>query len=62
MSELIGLSGASLAGYALLPAAGFMVLGGIQIGAIGVILYFSARYRGLVCPTHAASPMDGAGW
>ena len=93
MSELIGLSGASLAGYAylpqirhlvreqcsagisraafslwllasvlmtihalLLPAAVFIVLGGIQIGAIGVILFFSARYRGLVCPTHAASP------
>jgi uncharacterized protein with PQ loop repeat len=93
MSELIGLSGASLAGYAylpqirhliheqcsagisrgafslwllasvlmtihavLLPAVVFMVLGGIQIGAIGVILFFSARYRGLVCPTHAASP------
>lgn len=93
MSELIGLSGASLAGYAylpqirhlvseqcsagisrgafslwllasvlmtihalLLPAAVFVVLGGIQIGAIGVIVFFSARYRGLVCPTHAASP------
>ena len=93
MSELIGLSGASLAGYAylpqirhlvhercsagisrgafslwllasvlmtihavMLPAAVFIVLGGIQIGAIGVILFFSARYRGLVCPTHAASP------
>lgn len=93
MSELIGLSGASLAGYAylpqirhlvrercsagisrgafslwllasvlmtihavMLPAAVFIVLGGIQIGAIGVILFFSARYRGLVCPSHAASP------
>ena len=93
MSELIGLSGASLAGYAylpqirhlirehcsagisrgafslwllasvlmtihalLLPAAVFIVLGVIQIGAIAVILVFSARYRGLACPTHAASP------
>ena len=93
MSELIGLSGASLAGYAylpqirhlvreqcsagisrgafslwllasvlmtihalLLPAAVFIVLGKIQIGAIGVILFFSTRYRRLVCPTHAASP------
>ena len=93
MSELIGLSGASLAGYAylpqirhlirercsagisrgafllwllasllmtihavLLPAAVFIVLGGIQIGAISIILVFSARYRGLVCATHAMSP------
>ena len=87
MSELIGLSGASLAGYAylpqirhliqercsagisrhafllwllasvlmtfhavLLPALVFIVLGGVQIGAISVILFYSARYRGLVCP------------
>jgi uncharacterized protein with PQ loop repeat len=93
MSELIGLSGASLAGYAylpqirhlirercsagisrgafslwlfasvlmtihavLLPAAVFIVLGGVQIGAISIILVYSARYRGLVCPTHALSP------
>ncbi len=63
MSELIGLSGASLAGYAylpqirlLLPAAVFIVLGGIQIGAISVILFFSARYRGLACPTHTLNP------
>jgi hypothetical protein len=40
----------------LLPAAVFIVLGGIQIGAITVILFFSARYRGLACPTHAVSP------
>jgi hypothetical protein len=32
------------------------VLGGIQIGAISIILVFSARYRGLVCATHAMSP------
>jgi uncharacterized protein with PQ loop repeat len=93
MSELIGLSGASLAGYAylpqirhliqercsagisrrafwlwllasvlvtvhavLLPALVFIVLGGIQIGAISVILFYSARYRGLVCPLHAVNP------
>jgi uncharacterized protein with PQ loop repeat len=93
MSELIGLSGASLAGYAylpqirhlihercsagisrnafslwllasllmtvhalLLPALVFIVLGAIQIGAISVILVYSARYRGLVCPSHARSP------
>ena len=93
MSELIGLSGASLAGYAylpqirhlirekcsagisrsafslwllasvlmtvhavLLPALVFVVLGAIQIGAISVILVYSARYRGLVCPSHAMNP------
>jgi uncharacterized protein with PQ loop repeat len=93
MSELIGLSGASLAGYAylpqirhlirercsagisrgafslwllasllmtihavLLPATVFVVLGAIQIGAISIILVYSARYRGLVCPTHARNP------
>jgi uncharacterized protein with PQ loop repeat len=93
MSELIGLSGASLAEYAylpqirhlihercsagisrnafslwlfasllmtvhavLLPALVFIVLGAIQIGAISVILVYSARYRGLVCPSHARSP------
>ena len=93
MSELIGLGGASLAGYAylpqirhlihercsagisrnafslwlfasllmtvhavLLPALVFIVLGAIQIGAISVILVYSARYRGLVCPSHARSP------
>jgi uncharacterized protein with PQ loop repeat len=93
MSELIGLSGASLAGYAylpqirhliqarcsagisrnafslwlfasilmtihavLLPALVFIVLGTIQIGAISVILVYSARYRGLVCPSHARNP------
>ena len=93
MSELLGLSGASLAGYAylpqirhlirercsagisrsafslwllasvlmtihalLLPALVFIVLGAIQIGAISVILVYSARYRGLVCPIHARSP------
>jgi uncharacterized protein with PQ loop repeat len=93
MSELIGLSGASLAGYAylpqithlireqcsagisrrafalwlaasilmtihavLLPALVFIVLGGIQIGAISTILVYSARYRGLVCPVHALDP------
>lgn len=44
----------------LLPAAVFVVLGGIQIGAIGVILFFSARYRGLGCPTHAANPAHGS--
>jgi uncharacterized protein with PQ loop repeat len=93
MSELLGLSGASLAGYAylpqishlirercsagisrraftlwlaasvlmtvhavLLPAMVFIVLGVIQIAAITTILVYSARYRGLVCPTHAVSP------
>ena len=93
MSELIGLSGASLAGYAylpqirhlihercsagisrgafalwlfasvlmtihalLLPSLVFIVLGAIQIGAISVILVYSARYRGLVCPSHALDP------
>jgi uncharacterized protein with PQ loop repeat len=93
MSELIGLSGALLAGYAylpqirhlirehcsagisrrafslwllasllmtahavMLPAAVFIVLGAIQIGAISMILVFSARYRGAVCATHALSP------
>ena len=93
MSELIGLSGASLAGYAylpqirhlirercsagisrrafalwllasvlmtihavLLPSLVFVVLGAIQIGAISVILICSARYRGLVCPSHALDP------
>src|SRR6188472_2436325 len=93
MSELIGLSGASLAGYAylpqirhliqercsagisrhafllwllastlmtihavLLPALVFIVLGAVQIGAIGAILFYSARYRGLVCPAHALDP------
>lgn len=93
MSELLGLSGASLAGYAylpqishlireqcsagisrrafalwflasilmtvhalLLPAPVFIVLGVIQIAAISTILFYSARYRGLVCPTHALNP------
>lgn len=93
MSELIGLSGASLAGFAylpqirhlirqrcsagisrhafslwllasvlmtihavLLPALVFIVLGGIQIGAISVILFYSARYRGLACPLHKLNP------
>jgi uncharacterized protein with PQ loop repeat len=93
MSELIGLTGASLAGYAylpqithliraqcsagisrsafavwlfasilmtvhavLLPAPVFIALGAIQIVAITTILVYSARYRGLVCPTHAMSP------
>jgi uncharacterized protein with PQ loop repeat len=93
MSELLGLSGASLAGYAylpqinhlireqcsagisrrafalwlaasvlmtihaiLLPALVFIVLGVVQLGAITTILVYSARYRGLVCPTHALSP------
>jgi len=93
VSELIGLSGASLAGYAylpqirhliqercsagisrsafllwllasvlmtihavLLPALVFIVLGAVQIGAIGVLLFYSARYRGLVCPAHALDP------
>ena len=93
MSELIGLTGASLAGYAylpqithlfreqcsagisrsafaiwllasilmtvhavLLPALVFIALGAIQIVAITTILVYSARYRGLVCPTHAMSP------
>jgi hypothetical protein len=40
----------------LLPALVFIVLGGIQIGAISVILVYSARYRGLVCPLHALNP------
>lgn len=93
MSELIGLAGASLAGYAylpqishlirehcsagisrsafaiwlfasvlmtihavLLPAMVFIALGAIQICAITTILVFSARFRGLVCTTHALSP------
>ena len=93
MSELIGLTGATLAGYAylpqithlireqcsagisrsaftiwllasvlmtahaiLLPAVVFIALGAIQIGAITTILIYSARYRGLVCPTHLRSP------
>lgn len=93
MSELIGLTGASLAGYAylpqithlireqcsagisrsaftiwllasvlmtvhaiLLPAVVFIALGAIQIVAITTILVYSARYRGLVCPTHLRSP------
>jgi uncharacterized protein with PQ loop repeat len=93
MSELIGLSGASIAGYAylpqithlireqcsagisrkafalwfgasilmtihavLLPALVFIVLGAIQIAAISVILVYSAKYRGMVCPLHAANP------
>jgi uncharacterized protein with PQ loop repeat len=93
MSELIGLTGASLAGYAylpqithlireqcsagisrrafaiwllasvlmtihavLLPALVFIALGTIQIVAITIILVYSARYRGLVCPTHALDP------
>jgi uncharacterized protein with PQ loop repeat len=93
MSELIGLTGAALAGYAylpqishlireqcsagisrsafaiwllasvlmtvhavLLPAVVFIALGGIQIVAITTILLYSARYRGLVCATHALSP------
>lgn len=93
MSELIGLTGASLAGYAylpqishlirercsagisrsafaiwllasvlmtvhaiLLPAVVFIALGAIQICAIATILIFSARYRGLVCVTHALRP------
>jgi uncharacterized protein with PQ loop repeat len=93
MSELIGLTGASLAGYAylpqithlirehcsagisrraftiwllasvlmtvhavLLPAVVFIALGAIQIAAITAILVYSARYRGLVCPTHALNP------
>jgi hypothetical protein len=37
----------------LLPATVFVVLGAIQIGAITIILVYSARYRGLVYPTHA---------
>lgn len=93
MSELIGLSGASLAGYAylpqirhlvhercsagisrrafsiwliasilmtihavLLPALVFIVLGAIQIGAITVILFCSAKYSGRVCPAHQVNP------
>jgi len=93
MSELIGLTGASLAGYAylpqithlvreqcsagisrsafaiwllasvlmtvhalLLPALVFIALGAIQMVAITTILVYSARYRGLVCPTHLRSP------
>lgn len=93
MSELIGFTGASLAGYAylpqithlirqqcsagisrsaftiwllasilmtvhaiLLPAVVFIALGAIQIGAITIILTYSARYRGLVCLTHQRSP------
>ena len=93
MSELIGLSGASLAGYAylpqirhllrercsagisrrafalwllasalmtlhalLLPAVVFIVLGAVQLGAISVILVYSAKYRGLTCPSHAMNP------
>jgi uncharacterized protein with PQ loop repeat len=93
MSELIGLTGASLAGYAylpqishlisqkcsagisrrafalwfvasilmtihavLLPALVFIVLGIVQIGAISTILFYSARYRGMVCPFHALDP------
>ena len=97
MSELIGLAGASLAGYAylpqirhlirercsagisrgafllwllasvlmtvhalLLPALVFIALGAIQIAAITTILVYSARYRGLVCPAHAANPARGS--
>lgn len=97
MSELIGLSGASIAGYAylpqithlireqcsagisrrafilwfaapilmtihalLLPAVVFIVLGVIQIGATSTILVYTARYRGLVCPSHALSPARDA--
>ena len=90
MSELIGLSGASLAGYAylpqirhliqercsagisrrafllwllasvlmtvhalLLPALVFIVLGGIQIGAISVILFLAPGIAGSSAPcTH----------
>ncbi len=93
MSELIGLTGASLAGCAylpqirhlvhercsagisrsafaiwlvasilmtihavLLPATVFIALGAIQIGAITVILFYSARYRGSACPAHQLNP------
>lgn len=93
MSELLGMTGASLAGLAylpqirhltqercsagisrwafamwlaasvlmtvhalMLPAIVFIALGAIQIGAISTILFYSARYRGHVCPTHARDP------
>jgi uncharacterized protein with PQ loop repeat len=98
LSELIGLGGASLAGYAYLPqithlirercSAGisrrafilwflasilitihavfisaivFIVLGVIQIGATSTIVVYSARYKGLVCPIHAAGALPAPG-
>jgi uncharacterized protein with PQ loop repeat len=98
LSELIGLGGASLAGYAYLPqithlirercSAGisrrafilwflasilitihavfisaivFILLGVIQIGATSTIVVYSARYKGLVCPIHAAGALPAPG-
>ena len=40
----------------LLPSVVFIALGVIQLGAISTILVYTARYRGLVCPTHALNP------
>lgn len=39
--------------HALLQPA---VLGAVQIGAISIILVYSARYRGFTCPSHALNP------
>lgn len=30
----------------------FLMLGVVQIGAIGAILYYANSYKNLVCPTH----------
>lgn len=93
LSELLGMSGAALSGYAYLPqithllhercsaglseraftlwliASGlmtihaftirapvFILLGGLQLFATATIAYFSRRYRGLACPSHAMNP------
>jgi uncharacterized protein with PQ loop repeat len=97
-SELVGLGGASLAGYAYLPqithlihercsagisrrafvlwfiasilitihavfisAVVFILLGVIQIGATSIIVIYSARYRGMVCPIHAVGALPAPG-
>jgi uncharacterized protein with PQ loop repeat len=47
----------------------FMVLGGIQIVATSVIVFYATRYKGMYCPTHlprqlgakTATGMDTAG-
>jgi PQ loop repeat len=35
----------------------FIVLGGIQIVATAIIVFYATRYRGLYCPTHLAADL-----
>jgi uncharacterized protein with PQ loop repeat len=35
----------------------FIVLGGIQILATTIIMYYAARYKGTRCPVHLARPV-----